>query len=134
MNLPCLKKHACKSIAFSLSYCSMKATPRKPVFFMTDEIKTPPMSVEARREAGFLVGRLQEGVTLGMPIARPMPDIGRRCLELRITDKNVTWRIVCRVDADAVLVIYSFPKKTKTTPKTIIDLCRKRLALYDTTK
>ena len=42
--------------------------------------------------------------------------------------------LLCRVDADAVLVIYSFPKKTKTTPKTIIDLCRKRLALYDTTK
>ena len=38
----------------------MKATSRKPVFFMTDEIKTPPMSVSARREAGFLVGRSQE--------------------------------------------------------------------------
>lgn len=101
---------------------------------MTDEIKTPPRSEDARREAGFLVGRLQEGATLGMPLARPMPDIGRRCLELRIVDKNVTWRVVCRVDADAILVVYSFAKKTQTTPKTVIDLCRKRLALYDSMK
>ena len=27
------------------------------------------MSINARREAGFLVGRLQEGVSLGMPLA-----------------------------------------------------------------
>ena len=112
----------------------MKDTPRKPVFFMTDEIKTPPMSVNARREAGFLVGRLQEGATLGMPLARPMPDIGRRCLELRVTDENVTWRVMCRVDPDAVLVIHSFSKKTQATPKSVIDLCKKRLALYDATK
>jgi phage-related protein len=112
----------------------MNGTPRKPVFFMTDEIKTPPMSVNARREAGFLVGRLQEGAALGMPLARPMPDIGRRCLELRVTDENVTWRVMCRVDPDAVLVIHSFSKKTQATPKSVIDLCKKRLALYDTTK
>ena len=112
----------------------MKATSRKPVFLMTDEIKTPPMSLDARREAGFLVGRLQEGVSLGMPVARPMPIIGRRCLELRVIDKNATWRIVCRVDDDAVLVVYSFAKKTQTTPKTVVDLCKKRLALYDSTK
>ena len=107
---------------------------RKPVFFMTDEIKTPPMGEDARREAGFLVGRLQEGVSLGMPVARPMPDIGRRCLELRIADRNATWRVICRVDADAVLVVYSFAKKTQATPKAVIDLCKKRLALYDSTK
>ena len=112
----------------------MKDTSRKPVFFMTDEIKTRPMSVNARREAGFLVGRLQEGAVLGMPLARPMPDIGRRCLELRVTDENVTWRVMCRVDPDAVLVIHSFSKKTQATPKSVIDLCKKRLALYDATK
>ena len=35
---------------------------------------------------------------------------------------------------DAILVVYSFAKKTQTTPKTVIDLCRKRLALYDSMK
>lgn len=33
-----------------------------------------------------------------------------------------------------ILVVYSFAKKTQTTPKTVIDLCRKRLALYDSMK
>ena len=101
---------------------------------MTDEIRTPPMSINARREAGFLVGRLQEGVTLGMPFARPMPSVGRRCIELRVTDGNVTWRVMCRIDPDAVLVIHVFAKKTQATPKSVIDLCKKRLALYDSTK
>ena len=107
---------------------------RKPVFFMTDEIKTPPMSEAARREAGFLVGRLQEGVSLSMPHARPMPSIGRGCLELRIIDETVTWRVMCRVDSDVVLVIHSFAKKTGATPKAIIDLCKRRLALFDSMK
>lgn len=92
------------------------------------------MSINARREAGFLVGRLQEGVSLGMPLARPMPTIGRRCIELRVTDENVTWRVMCRIDPDAVLVIHTFSKKTQTTPKSVINLCKKRLALYDSTK
>ena len=61
-------------------------------------------------------------------------DIGRRCLELRVTDENVTWRVMCGVDPDAVLVIHSFSKKTQATPKSVIDLCKKRLALYDATK
>ena len=122
------------SIAILLSYSRVKGTARKPVFFMTDEIRTPPMSENARREAGFLVGRLQEGATLGMPQARPMPDVGRRCLELRVTEDNKTWRILCRVDPDAVLVIHSFAKKTQETPKSVIELCKRRLALYDATK
>lgn len=104
---------------------------RKPVVFMTTDIRTPPMSEAARREAGFLVGRLQDGATLGMPHARPMPSIGPRCLELRIVDETVTWRVMCRVDADAIVVIRSFSKKTEKTPQSEIRLCKQRLAAYD---
>jgi phage-related protein len=110
-----------------------KIPARKPAFFMTEDIQTPPMGEAARREAGFLVGRLQEGVSLGMPQARPMPCIGSRCLELRVRDENVTWRVMCRVDPDAVLVIHSFAKKTEATPQDVIRLCRRRLAAYDAT-
>lgn len=98
---------------------------------MTEDIKTPPMSQAARREAGFLVGRLQERASLGMPLARPMPSIGRRCLELRVTDETVVWRIMCRIDPDAVIVIRSFAKKTEKTPLGEIELCKRRLAAYD---
>ena len=62
---------------------------------------------------------------------RPMPIIGRRCHELRIVDANQTWRIIYRVDADAVIIADLFSKKTTTTPSTVIDVARRRLRHYD---
>ena len=64
------------------------------------EIKTPPMSESARRETGFLLRRLQQGESLALPHSRPMPDIGRRCHELRVNDVNKTWRVIYRIDDD----------------------------------
>ena len=34
-----------------------------------------------------------------------MPAIGRRCHELRVRDADHTWRIVYRMDPDAVVVL-----------------------------
>jgi phage-related protein len=103
----------------------------KELFILRGEIKTPPLSQEARREAGFLLRMLQEGEPLGMPHARPMPGIGARCLELRVNDAGKTWRVICRVDPDAVIVVDVFEKKTRTTPDRIMQECRKRLKHYD---
>ena len=75
--------------------------------------------------------KLQRGMTLSMPISRPMPTIGARCAELRIVDANKTWRIVYRVDVDAVLIAEVFAKKTQATPKSVIDVCKQRLRDYD---
>ena len=75
--------------------------------------------------------KLQRGMTLSMPISRPMPTIGARCAELRIVDANKTWRIIYRADADAVLIAEVFAKKTQATPKSIIDVCKQRLRDYD---
>lgn len=66
-----------------------------------------------------------------MPHARPMPDIGTRCLELRVKDKSADWRIFCRADSDAIVMIHVLKKKTEKTPKSIIDLCNERLKNYD---
>jgi hypothetical protein len=66
----------------------------KPLAWLHSEVKTPPFSVEARMEAGFLLRQLKAGEKLGLPHSRPMPAIGRRCHELRIVDSDVTWRIV----------------------------------------
>lgn len=60
-----------------------------------------------------------------------MPSIGRRCHELRIQDETATWRIVYRTDADAVIVVELFNKKSQTTPKAVLDVCQRRLAAYD---
>ena len=98
-------------------------TPAKPVVFLSGEIKTPPFGTSARQDAGNALRRLQEGDSLSLPLSRPMPSIGRRCHELRIADATqaVTWRIVYRIDADAILVAAAFAKKTEQTPEREID-------------
>ena len=105
--------------------------PDKPLVWLHGEIKTPPFSPPARLGAGLLLRRLQKGELLGMPHARPMPANGPRCHELRINDISATWRIVYRRDADAIVIVEVFRKKTATTPESVIDTCRKRLRGYD---
>lgn len=103
----------------------------KPLVWLEGEIKTPPFSREARIEAGTLLRRLQRGEKIGLPQSRSMSSIGRRCHELRITDEDVTWRIVYRLDSDAVIIGEVFAKKTRLTPKRIIDTCKRRFKRYD---
>ncbi len=103
----------------------------KPLMILHGEIKTPPMSRTARLEAGFLLRQLQEGEILSLPHSRPMPSIGKRCHELRISDEKVTWRIVYRIDSDAIIILDVFAKKTQKTPNQVIKNCKRRLQLYD---
>lgn len=103
----------------------------KPLVWLDGEIKTPPFSVKARIEAGTLLRKLQQGENIGMPYSRPMPSIGARCHELRIRDENQNWRIVYRIDSDAIVITDVFVKKTRTTPKKVIDKCKTRLKSYD---
>ena len=103
----------------------------KPLVWLHGEVKTPPFSEAARLEAGVLLRMLQRGDRLGMPASRPMPSIGVRCHELRIVDENVTWRLMYRLDADAVVVLEVFAKKTGQTPRNVIDTCKARLKRYD---
>jgi phage-related protein len=103
----------------------------KPVDWLGGEIRTPPMSTEARLKAGFYVRMLQSGETLSMPESRSMPSIGPRCHELRIRDTDSTWRVIYRIDPEVILVLEVFQKKTQQTPKPVIDVCKKRLSKYD---
>jgi phage-related protein len=89
------------------------------------------MSRQARVEAGTLLRRLQEGESIGMPHSRPMRSIGPRCHELRITDENRIWRIIYRIDSDAIVIAAVFSKTTRATPKNVINECRNRLNRYD---
>ena len=59
-----------------------------------------------------------------------MPTIGPRCHELRINDRNLTWRIVYHVAEDAVVILDVFRKKTEATPMGVVNACRQRLAAY----
>ena len=102
-----------------------------PLVWLSGEIKTPPLSTNARIEAGYLLRLLQRRKKLSMPQSRPMPSVGRRCHELRITDETLIWRIIYRTDIDAIVILEVFDKKTNQTPKQFIDACKKRLKNYD---
>lgn len=103
----------------------------KPLVWLKGEIKTPPFSTLARIEAGTLLRRLQQGEMIGMPHSRPMPSIGRRCHELRITDEDVIWRIAYRIDPDAVIIGEVFMKRSRAIPQRVIDTCKTRFKQYD---
>ncbi len=78
----------------------------KPLVWLQSEIKTPPFSASARMEAG-------------------------RCHELRIVDEDKSWRIVYRIDIDAIVILEVFQKKTQETPRYVIDNCQRRIKQYD---
>ena len=99
--------------------------------WLEGEVKTPPFTRAARLEVGYLLRRLQKGESLTMPHSRPMPGVGPRCHELRTVDEDATWRIVYRLDVDAVIIAEVFGKKTAQTPKRVIRTCKKRLKDYD---
>ncbi len=103
----------------------------KPLAWLHGEVKSPPFSLAARLETGFLLRRLQRGDVLAMPQSRTMPRVGPRCHELRINDASGQWRLIYRVDFDAIVIADVFAKKSSKTPKAVVETCRRRLKEYD---
>lgn len=103
----------------------------KLLAWLHGEVKTPPFSKAARIEAGYLLRELQRGRLLSMPHSRPISAVGPRCHELRVVDEGVTWRIVYRIDPDAIVIVEVFAKKTAQTPAAVLEACRRRLKEYD---
>ena len=114
-----------------VTYLQYMDQPDKPLVWFHGEVKTPPFSQSARLEAGFLLRRLQKGERVSLPFSRPMPTIGPRCHELRINDAGLTFRIVYRIDSDAIVILEVFQTRTQKTPQTIIDTCKKRIRIYE---
>lgn len=102
-----------------------------PLVWLNCDVKTPPFSWKARLQAGEWLRRLQLRQQLTMPQSRAMPGIGPRCHELRVQDERVSWRIVYRIDVDAIIVVAVFRKSTQQTPQHVIDTCRRRLKAFD---
>jgi phage-related protein len=114
-----------------MTYTGHLASRDKPLAWLHVEVKSPPFSRTARVETGFLLRRLQRGERLAMPQSRPMPGIGPRCHELRIKDVSGEWRLIYRIDADAIVIAAVFAKKSARTRESVIGICRRRLQEYD---
>ena len=117
-----------------MSYLTYNRLVSKPLRWLAGEVKSPPMSVEARREMGFLLRQLQEGEKLSLPYCRPMPTIGNGCHELRVNDKNKNWRLFYFMDSEAIVILGVGEKKTQKTSQATIELCQRRLKNYDEAK
>jgi len=114
-----------------VTYLDLLHRADKPLVWLHGEVKSPPFSSQARREAGYLLRRLQKGEVLALPSSRPLPGIGARCHELRIRDREATWRIVYRIDLDAIVILEVFQKDSRKIRRTVMQICRKRLQRYD---
>lgn len=62
---------------------------------------------------------------------KPLPAVGPRCHELRVRDERSDWRIIYRIDPDAIVIVEVFQKKTRTTPARVVRAARERLRRYD---
>jgi phage-related protein len=113
------------------TYPALRLLEDKPLAWLRDEVKTPPFSRAARIKVGFLLRRVQQSENLGLPHSRRMPSIGARCHELRVREAEQNWRLVYRVDPDAIVIADVFDKKTQRTPRDVIARCRRRLRAYD---
>jgi phage-related protein len=115
------------------TYAGIVRSKEKPLVWLESETKTHLLSKSARHHASVLLRQLQRGENIAMPHSRPMPSIGHRCHELRVNDGVDMWRIIYRIDEDAVVILEVFSKKTHNTPKRVVDTCRTRLRIYETT-
>ncbi len=82
---------------------------------------------DARRQAGYQLGRVQAG---DEPADwKPMPSIGQGANEIRVR-AGAAYRVVYVAKfAEAVYVLHVFQKKSSRTPKADIELARLRLGL-----
>lgn len=103
----------------------------KAIVWLSPTIKTPPFSQDARLLAGQKLREIQRGGDLAAPFFKPMPSIGRRVHELKVPDGKRDWRIVFRLDADAIVIADVFEKRGRKTPRAAIATVRKRLITYD---
>jgi len=92
---------------------------------LAGEVKTPPMSVDARREMGFLLRQLQEGENLSLPNCR-CQQLEAAATRLRVNDKNKTWRLFYFLDSDAIVILEVWEKKTRKTSQATIELCQRQ--------
>jgi phage-related protein len=68
------------------------------------------------------------GQLLAMPLSRPMPIVGNGVHELRLKDRSGAYRVFYVLPgAGVVYVLHALQKKTQTTPKSALDVVRKRL-------
>ena len=83
---------------------------------------------EVREDFVDVVAKLRRGISLTMPLSKPMPQIGRGVYELRLKDRSGAYRIFYFVKKkEAIYVLHAFQKKARRTPSKNISLAKRRI-------
>jgi phage-related protein len=78
---------------------------------------------ETRGELADAIARLELGQMLSMPLARPMPSIGKGVHELRFRDRAGIYRVnYLLAGQGSIWLLHGFVKKTQQTPQHNIDI------------
>jgi phage-related protein len=81
-----------------------------------------------RLELGSALFKVQLGMTLGLPVSRPMPGVAAGAHELRFRDADGIQRVFYFLNSPrAILVFHAFAKKTQKTPDSEMSLGARRL-------
>ena len=89
-----------------------------------DDLRAFPAA--ARREAGYQLRRLQDG--MDPDDWKPMASIGPGVREIRVRDNSGAFRVIYIASiGDAIYVLHAFQKKTQQTLKRDLDLSAGRL-------
>jgi phage-related protein len=83
---------------------------------------------DIRGDLADALARLDAGLSLAMPLSRPMPSIGRGVHELRLKDRSGQYRVIYALGLRGfVHVLHAFKKTTRATPQRRIAVAQRRL-------
>jgi len=81
-----------------------------------------------KQEVGEALRDVQKGVSLGLPLSRPMPTVASGVHELRVRSATTVVRVFYFVKmAETIVVFHGFQKKTQKTPAQEIIVGHQRL-------
>jgi phage-related protein len=81
-----------------------------------------------KREIGEALRDVQKGISLGLPLSRPMPTVASGVHELRVRSVTTVVRVFYFAKvADTIVVFHGFQKKTQKTPTHEIAVGQQRL-------
>ena len=100
----------------------------KPLIWLGDSREAISGFPDAARQiAGFQLWRVQRG--LEPNDWKPMPSVGPGVQEIRIHTGAEHRVLYVAKFAEAVYVLHAFEKRTRRTPRAVLDLARHRLRL-----
>jgi phage-related protein len=101
--------------------------PERPVFWLGSSLeKLRSFPEDARRAAGYQLGRVQQGL---LPTDwKPMTTVGSGVMEIRVHTRLEHRIFYVAKFEEAVYVLHAFEKRTRQTPHSEIVLAQRRLA------